>query len=145
MYQINLAAISLHRRPGGLFWLSSRTHRSGSVMTENRAYRNLLIEFHPKSFVKRNHEYLTLLLRGRFGRSVVGRITIFLLKVAALEIIRRFSKRRCPCVWRGLQALQILCYPPFKCIQRWAPFKALVDNMQVRYINLWTFYQSLSE
>ncbi|XP_027926082.1 uncharacterized protein LOC114183308 isoform X2 [Vigna unguiculata] len=100
-------------------------------MTENRAYRNLLIEFHPKSFVKRNHEYLTLLLRGRFGRSVVGRITIFLLKVAALEIIRRFSKRRCPCVWRGLQALQILCYPPFKCIQRWAPFKALVDNMQV--------------
>ncbi|XP_047179721.1 uncharacterized protein LOC124846495 [Vigna umbellata] len=100
-------------------------------MTENRAYRNLLIEFHPKSFVKRNNEYLTLLLCGRFGRSVVGRITIFLLKVAALEIIRRFSKSRCPCVWRGLQALQILCYPPFKWIQRWAPFKGLVDNMQV--------------
>ncbi|XP_017423237.1 uncharacterized protein LOC108332471 isoform X2 [Vigna angularis] len=100
-------------------------------MTENRAYRNLLIEFHPKIFVKRNNEYLTLLLRGRFGRSVVGRITIFLLKVAALEIIRRFSKSRCPCVWRGLQALQILCYSPFKWIQRWAPFKGLVDNMQV--------------
>ncbi|KAK7335765.1 hypothetical protein VNO80_27791 [Phaseolus coccineus] len=100
-------------------------------MTENKAYRNLLIEFHPKSFVKRNHEYLILLLRGRFGSSVVGRITFFLLKVAALEIIRRVSKNRCPCVWRGLQSLQILCYPPFKWIQRWAPFKGLVDNMQV--------------
>ncbi|CAJ1955754.1 unnamed protein product [Sphenostylis stenocarpa] len=100
-------------------------------MTENKAYKDLLIEFHPKNFVKRNYGQLILLLRGRFGSSVVGRTTLFLLKVAALEIIRRFSKSKCPCLWRGLQALQILCYPPFKWIQRWAPFKGLVDNMQV--------------
>jgi len=105
-------------------------------MTGDKAYKNQLIESHPKSFVKRNHEYLILLLRGPFGSSVVGRITFFLLKVAALDIIRRFSKSRCPWVWRGLEALQIVCYPPFKWIQRWAPFKGLVDNMQVRYINL---------
>ncbi|KAG4945271.1 Sec14 cytosolic factor [Glycine soja] len=109
----------------------SKIPKRGSVVTENKAYKNLLIASLPKSFVQRNHGHLISLVRGRFGIRDVGGITFFLLKVAALEIIRRFSKSRCPCIWRGLQALQILCYPPFKWIQRWEPFKNLVDSMQV--------------
>ncbi|TKY48434.1 Sec14 cytosolic factor [Spatholobus suberectus] len=109
----------------------SKIPEPGSVMTENKAYKNRLIASHPKSFVRINYGHLISLVHGRFGSSAMGRITFFLLKVAALEIIRRFSKSRCPCVWRGLQALQIVCYPPFKWIQRWAPFKGLVESMQV--------------
>ncbi|XP_061352072.1 phosphatidylinositol/phosphatidylcholine transfer protein SFH4 [Gastrolobium bilobum] len=109
----------------------SKNPKPGSVMTGKKAYRCSLIASRPKCFAKRNHERLVSLIHGGFGSSSVGRFTFFLLKVAALEILRRFSKRRCPSVWRGLQALQILCYPPFQWIQRWAPFKGLVKSMQV--------------
>ncbi|RDY03731.1 sec14 [Mucuna pruriens] len=108
---------------------SSKIPKPGNAVTENK--KNLLIACHPKSFVQRNHGHLISLFHGNFGKSAMGSITFFLLKVAALEIIRRFSKSRCPRVWRGLQALQILCYPPFKWIQRWAPFKGLVESLQV--------------
>ncbi|KAK9061199.1 hypothetical protein SSX86_018379 [Deinandra increscens subsp. villosa] len=57
-------------------------------------------------------------------------IGVFLLTTAALEIVRRVSSAHCPFVWRGLQALQILCCPPFKWIQKWAPFTGLVKGMQ---------------
>ncbi|KAK1409482.1 hypothetical protein QVD17_36008 [Tagetes erecta] len=59
-----------------------------------------------------------------------GDIGAFLLTTATLEIVRRFSLAHCPFIWRGLQALQILCYPPFKWIQKWAPFTNLVKGMQ---------------
>ncbi|KAI7751227.1 hypothetical protein M8C21_021296 [Ambrosia artemisiifolia] len=60
-----------------------------------------------------------------------GDVGVFLLTTAALEIVRKFSSARCPFVWHGLQALQILCCPPFKWIQKWAPFTSLVKGMQV--------------
>lgn len=59
-----------------------------------------------------------------------GDAALFLIKVAALETLRRFSKARCPVVWCGIQALQALCYPPLRWIQRWAPFKGLISSMQ---------------
>ncbi|KAI3793354.1 hypothetical protein L1987_35971 [Smallanthus sonchifolius] len=59
-----------------------------------------------------------------------GDIGVFILTTAALEIVRRFSSAHCPFIWRGLQALQILCCPPFKWIQKWAPFTSLVKGMQ---------------
>ncbi|KAF5770870.1 putative CRAL-TRIO lipid binding domain-containing protein [Helianthus annuus] len=59
-----------------------------------------------------------------------GDIGVFLLTTAALEIVRRFSSAHCPFIWRGIQALQILCCPPFKWIQKWAPFTGLVKGMQ---------------
>ncbi|KAL2899044.1 Sec14 cytosolic factor [Bienertia sinuspersici] len=64
-------------------------------------------------------------------RGVAGGVASFFLKVAALETTRRFSRAKCPFVWRSLQAFQMLCYPPFKWIQRWAPFKGLVHGMQM--------------
>ncbi|OIW09174.1 hypothetical protein TanjilG_11312 [Lupinus angustifolius] len=101
----------------------SNSSKPGSFMTENKAYKKLLIPSQPKCF--------TLINYGGFGSSSVGSITIFLLKVAALEMFRRFSKSRCPYVWRVLQALQMLCYPPLEWIPWWEPFKGLVKSMQV--------------
>lgn len=65
------------------------------------------------------------------GSGVAGDIVVFLVTTAALEVVRRFSKAKCPFVWRTLQALQVLCYPPFKWLQRWQPFKGLVKHTKV--------------
>ncbi|GMH12761.1 hypothetical protein Nepgr_014602 [Nepenthes gracilis] len=62
---------------------------------------------------------------------VAGDVALFLLKVVALETVRKFSNKRCPFAWRGVQALQVLCYPPLKWIQRWAPFKGLVKGIKM--------------
>lgn len=62
-----------------------------------------------------------------------GEIGVFLLTTAVLEMVRRFSSANCPFIWRGLQALQLLCFPPFKWIQKWAPFTGLVKGMQVGF------------
>ncbi|KAK1299090.1 hypothetical protein QJS10_CPB14g01507 [Acorus calamus] len=59
-----------------------------------------------------------------------GQVVVFVLKVAVLEVVRRFSRARCPFVWQCLQALQVFSYPPFKWIERWAPFKYLIKGMQ---------------
>ncbi|KAK7257797.1 hypothetical protein RIF29_32032 [Crotalaria pallida] len=104
---------------------------SSAAITGKNTYKKLLVASRPKGFVRRNYGHLVSLTHGDFGSSVVGRATFFLLKVAALEIVRRVSKTRFPSLWRCLQGLQILVYPPFKWIQRWAPFKGLVKSMQV--------------
>ncbi|KAF9596293.1 hypothetical protein IFM89_008819 [Coptis chinensis] len=57
-------------------------------------------------------------------------IAVFLFKAAALEMVRRISKAKCPVFWTALQGLQLLCYPPFKWIQRWAPLRVLVMGIQ---------------
>ncbi|KAL3523796.1 hypothetical protein ACH5RR_016630 [Cinchona calisaya] len=62
------------------------------------------------------------------GSGVAGNILVFLVTTAALEVVRRFSRAKCPFIWRALQALQVLCYPPFKWLQRWHPFKGLVKH-----------------
>ncbi|KAK4286519.1 hypothetical protein QN277_003065 [Acacia crassicarpa] len=110
---------------------SSKNSKTSSLATGKKAYKKSLVASRPKSFAEKNYEQLVSLTHGGFGSSTMGHMTFFLLKVAALETVRRFSKHRCPIVWRGLQALQILCYPPFKWIQRWAPFKGLVQSMQI--------------
>lgn len=72
-----------------------------------------------------------LLSNENLGRVAGNPVASFLLKAAALEIVRRFSKAKCPFVWSSLQALQVVCYPPFKWIERWNPFRALVKGMQM--------------
>jgi hypothetical protein len=61
----------------------------------------------------------------------VGHVASFLVKVVALEAVRRVSKAKCPFIWNSVQALQILVYPPFRWIQRWAPLKFVVQGIQV--------------
>lgn len=80
----------------------------------------------PKAF---NH--IAPLKSLRLGQGPSSEVVWFLIKVAALEGIRRLSTPRFPFVWRAVQAVQFLCYPPLKWIQRWAPFKILVHGAQV--------------
>ncbi|XP_074289937.1 uncharacterized protein LOC141616023 [Silene latifolia] len=65
------------------------------------------------------------------GGGVSGDVAFFVLKLVALETMRRVSESKCPFAWRSLQACQMLCYPPFKWVQRWAPFKGLVQGMRI--------------
>ncbi|KAI3814367.1 hypothetical protein L1987_19120 [Smallanthus sonchifolius] len=73
---------------------------------------------------------IRMLMKVNLVATDAGDIGVFLLTTAALEIVRRFSSDHCPFIWRGLQALQVLCCPPFKWIQKWAPFTSLVKGMQ---------------
>lgn len=65
-------------------------------------------------------------LRGKHTDQIV----VFLLKVAALEAVRRISRARCPVVWRVVQALQVLACPPIKWIQKWGPLGILVKILE---------------
>uniref|UniRef100_A0A804P6K3 SEC14 cytosolic factor family protein / phosphoglyceride transfer family protein n=1 Tax=Zea mays TaxID=4577 RepID=A0A804P6K3_MAIZE len=64
------------------------------------------------------------------GGDSIGHLASILIKVVALEAVRRVSKARYPFIWNSVQALQILVYPPFSWIQRWAPLKFLVQGIQ---------------
>ncbi|KAF5446973.1 hypothetical protein F2P56_032565 [Juglans regia] len=102
-----------------------------SVTTAKKVSKRSLVASCPKASSPNTFSRIALGSHGIFARGAVGHTALFLLKVAALETLRRFSKAKCPFAWRGLQTLQMLCYPPFKWIQRWAPFKGLVEGMQV--------------
>ncbi|KMT05286.1 hypothetical protein BVRB_7g174240 [Beta vulgaris subsp. vulgaris] len=83
----------------------------------------------PKTLTQKSRNHIVpkdLVVRG-----VAGDVAFFLLKVAALETTRRFSRAKCPFAWRSIQAFQMLCYPPFKWVHRWAPLKGLVRGMQM--------------
>ncbi|KAL3844448.1 hypothetical protein ACJIZ3_001851 [Penstemon smallii] len=74
---------------------------------------------------------ITSLDKWKIGKGTGGQVATFLVKTIALEAVRRFSRAKCPFVWTGLQALQVLCYPPLKWIQRWFPFGFVVEGMQM--------------
>ncbi|KAI3750038.1 hypothetical protein L2E82_20662 [Cichorium intybus] len=61
----------------------------------------------------------------------MSNIAFFLLKVGALETVRRLSKTWCPFLWSSLQALQMLYFPPFKWLEKWDPFKNLIKGVQI--------------
>lgn len=65
------------------------------------------------------------------GMGTVSEIGHFLLKLAVLEAVRRISDVYCPVLWQSLQALQCVCLPPLKWIQKWSFFKGFVKCMQV--------------
>lgn len=99
------------------------------AVTTRKVRQGCLVASIPEVYSKKSSQCVSLMKLG-VGHPMVGDVGVFLLTTAALEIVRRFSNAKCPFVWRGLQALQILCYPPFSWIQRWTPFKGLVKNMQ---------------
>ncbi|XP_077236942.1 uncharacterized protein LOC143878555 [Tasmannia lanceolata] len=118
--------------------MGDSTHVSGSsdilgvssIVFSGKASKQCLVASTPKDFLRRTFKNLVSLKHAKLGGGSADQIIFFLLKVASLEILRRFSRARCPFIWQGLQALQALSYPPFKWIQRWAPFKTLVEGMQ---------------
>lgn len=83
-----------------------------------------------KDFAPKTVKCITSMKQGIQSSGVPGDVFAFLVTTAALEIVRRLSKNKCPFVWRGLQLLQALCYPPFKWLQKWAICKDLISNMQ---------------
>ncbi|XP_043700280.1 ubiquitin C-terminal hydrolase 12-like [Telopea speciosissima] len=101
-----------------------------SFAISKKASERCLVSSAPKVFFQKRFKHITSLDHVRLGNGTAGHIAFFLLKVTALEIVRRFSKAKCPFLWSGLGALQLLCYPPFKWIQRWSLFRGLVKGMQ---------------
>ncbi|KAG0469135.1 hypothetical protein HPP92_018463 [Vanilla planifolia] len=62
--------------------------------------------------------------------TLFGELLSFVIKVAALEIVRRISKANCPTLWRVVQAFQVFSYPPLKWLQRWGPLWIIVKGAQ---------------
>ncbi|KAK4762444.1 hypothetical protein SAY86_008212 [Trapa natans] len=108
----------------------SRNSEIASVIHGKKVPGKSLVASRPKAFSGGAYRLISSLSYQGKGSDIVGNAAFFLLKVAALEAIRRFSKAKCPFVWRGVQALQLLCYPPLKWIQRWAPIRGLIKTMQ---------------
>ncbi|XP_062172530.1 uncharacterized protein LOC133878057 isoform X2 [Alnus glutinosa] len=109
----------------------SRSSEATSVTTAKKVSKRSLVASRPRASLQNPLRHIASVSHGILGSGAVGSSALFLLKVAALETVRRFSMAKCPFAWRGLQTLQVLCYPPFKWIQRWAPFKSLVEGMQM--------------
>ncbi|MBA0735689.1 hypothetical protein Gogos_019513 [Gossypium gossypioides] len=101
-------------------------------MEEKKGYKgNLVVSSNPKALPRSSYRQITAIRNRRNVEGAAGHVAIFLLKVAALETVRRVSKAKCPFLWRGFQALQVICYPPFNFVQKWVPFKGLVKGMQM--------------
>lgn len=84
-----------------------------------------------KSLSHKSLKQIPVFNNGRIRKSHVNDMALFLLKVGALETVRRLSKHRCPFIWSSLQTLQVFCYPPLKWLQRWKLFGNLIKGMQV--------------
>lgn len=108
----------------------SGSSEATSAVPEKKVYKGSLVASCHRASPRNAFRHIASVSHGIFGSDAVSHAAVFLLKVAALETVRRFSMAKCPFAWHGLQTLQILCYPPFKWIQRWAPFKNLVGGMQ---------------
>lgn len=103
-----------------------------SIISEKKLPKSFLVASAHKASSQPSFRRIASIRPGKsVNGAVFGNAALFLLKLAALETVRRFSKAKCPFAWRGLQALQVLCFPPFKWIQRFAPFKGLVKGMQM--------------
>lgn len=110
----------------------TKNPEAASFVRGKKVSQTSLVASRPKTFSKNKFSYrhIASLGHGRTISSVLGDLAFFLLKVAVLEAVRRFSRAKCPFAWHGLQALQLLCYPPLKWLQRWAPFRVLLKGMQ---------------
>ncbi|XAR59008.1 hypothetical protein NMG60_11014620 [Bertholletia excelsa] len=109
---------------------SRKNFEAATVITNRKVSTSSSVSCRPKSHSQKSARHVMSFNRSRMGKGIAGNAALFLLKVAALETVRRFSRARCPIVWGGMQALQVLCYPPFKWIQRWAPLRGLLNGMQ---------------
>ncbi|GAB4836601.1 hypothetical protein Ancab_001513 [Ancistrocladus abbreviatus] len=102
---------------------------SNAVTSENGSKQHAVAPV-PVKYSQKALKSIASVDNGTFGVRTAVEIGQLLLKVAALEMIRRFSTAHFPLAWCGLQALQILRFPPFKWIMKWAPFKGLEKCIQ---------------
>eukprot|EP00250_Pteridium_aquilinum_P013729 c21536_g1_i1 orf=76-1539(-) len=66
----------------------------------------------------------------RVNKELGGKLLAFAVKVAALEIIRRYTHIRCPPIWACIQSLPLLELPPFSWLRRWGPLNYLLIGSQ---------------
>ncbi|KAL2545529.1 SEC14 cytosolic factor family protein/phosphoglyceride transfer family protein [Forsythia ovata] len=102
-----------------------------NIVTSKNAPKRCSITSGSTSFVRHPLRPIILSKDWKIGKGSAGQAASFLIKTLALETMRRFSKARCPFLWTGLQALQVLCYPPFKWLQFWSPFGFVIKGMQM--------------
>ncbi|XP_050213088.1 uncharacterized protein LOC126664632 [Mercurialis annua] len=110
---------------------SSGNSEGKALAVKKKVYKSNLGASDLKPLTHNAYKHVASLSNSRNGSALVSHAAIFLLKVAALETVRRVSKSKCPPLWRGIQAAQFLCYPPFKWIQKWAPLKGLINGVQM--------------
>lgn len=109
----------------------SRNSVMATVSSGKEFPKRSLVAAIPRAIQQTICKHVSLANNGRVASGTVKNAAVFLLKIAVLEVVRRISRAKCPHLWNSLQALQCLCYPPLKWIQRWAPFKELIKAMQV--------------
>ncbi|ESQ37331.1 hypothetical protein EUTSA_v10002507mg [Eutrema salsugineum] len=109
----------------------SRSSVMATVSSGREFPKRSLIAAIPRAVQQTIYKNVSLASNGSVGSGTVHTAAVFLLKIAVLEVVRRISRAKCPLLWNSLQALQCLCYPPLKWIQRWAPFKELIKAMQM--------------
>jgi hypothetical protein len=78
----------------------------------------------------------TTTMRRRGVKVATGKLLVFLIKVSALEALRRASEAKCRPIWWSLQWLSIFQAPPFNWLQRWAPFRFLAQATQVPLLTI---------
>lgn len=100
------------------------------IISKEKLPKICLVASATKHFSAKTLRCITKVKQSVQTSGAAGDVVIFLATTAVLEVVRRLSKARCPFIWHGLQALQVLCYPPFKWIQKWAPLKPLVGQLQ---------------
>ncbi|MCO5598281.1 hypothetical protein L7F22_052373 [Adiantum nelumboides] len=66
----------------------------------------------------------------RVNRESGGKLLAFVIKVVALEIVRRHTHTRFPLVWGCIQSLPLLQLPPFSWLQQWVPLNNLLIGSQ---------------
>ncbi|PAN44275.1 hypothetical protein PAHAL_9G031100 [Panicum hallii] len=108
----------------------SKHLQSSSTAGNDRKYQGTLVASPPKPISPKCMNRIVPSRQLILGGDSLGHVASFLLKVVVLEAVRRVSKARCPFIWNSVQALQILVYPPFSWIQRWAPLKFIVQGIQ---------------
>lgn len=111
---------------------SNKNVHSVNTLSGGKTSKNTLVASSPGSISPKTFKHMIPskhIIRLRKGSA--SHTISFLLKVVALEAVRRISKARCPFIWRAIQALQVFGYPPFKWIQRWEPLKFIVEGVQV--------------
>ncbi|KAL2653243.1 hypothetical protein R1flu_021371 [Riccia fluitans] len=84
----------------------------------------------PRSLLNRSIAPILSIKRVRLTKSSTGQLLVFLLKLAALEAVRRGTKKKCPQIWWGLQGITLFQTPPFSWFQRFGPVRQLVRNTQ---------------
>ena len=65
-------------------------------MEEKKGYKGNLVVLGPKELPKSSFRQITVIRNRRDVKDATGHAAIFLLKVAALETIRKVSKANCP-------------------------------------------------